>query len=118
MPDWTKAAEAAKERRAELGITQDEVVGRMPVDVRIDVETYRRFERHEKKSYRRTTLALISQALDWPPDTLWNVAFGGATPTPNPEMDELRERVRRLEEVIDGLRAAIAAIAPLVEEDD
>lgn len=112
-PDWAAATAAAGQRRAELGLSQAEVVARMPDGASIDVETYRRFERNEKGGYRRTTLALISQALGWPPQTLWNVAHGISATEHWVELDQIKERLARLEQAFDGLRSVLtSALAP------
>lgn len=95
-PNWKAAAEAAAARRAELGITREELIERMG-DAAIGAEALRRFEANLQPSYRRATLAAISIALDWPSGELWAIAHGDElTPRDQAAVEELRGELAEL----------------------
>lgn len=83
----------------------------MPEHARINVETYRRFERNEGKQYSRATVAAISEALDWPTDALWEIANGADAPDRREEVQALREDLNaayeRLSELDDLFRELV-----------
>lgn len=106
-PDWKAAADAAVARRAELGLTQEEVVARMGEGA-VHIESLRRFERAERDVYRSTTLAAISKALDWPADTLRRIAHGEMETTAPGDLATVNQRLDQLEAAMAALEAAVA----------
>jgi transcriptional regulator with XRE-family HTH domain len=96
-------AETAKLRRAELGLTQEQLIERMPEDRRIGVETLRRVEAGDQEGYRPGTLTLLSIALEQEPRWLWDIAHGAASPELAKRVDDLDVRLSHLEESVDSL---------------
>lgn len=80
-------------------------------DVGINIEAYRRFERNAQRTYRRTTLATISQALGWPADTLYAIAQGRPTPASTSEITQLREQLSQLAAAVARLEAIVLPLA-------
>jgi transcriptional regulator with XRE-family HTH domain len=116
--DWKAASDAASARRAELKLTQEDVIERMG-EFAINIEAYRRFERNDQESYRRRTLATISEALDWPADHLWAIAEGRVTPARPPsqsDLEELRAEIASLRETVQRIADAVSRIAQSDEE--
>lgn len=100
-PDWRRMAAAARRRRAELGLRQEDVRDRM--DAPIGIETIRRVEAGDQGGYRLTTLAAISRALEWPADMLERIAHGD---TPGTDVDDR----------LSGLEARTAALEERFQE--
>lgn len=100
--------QAAKLRRGALGLTQEELIEKMPEHQRIGIETLRRVEAGSRSTYHPGTLAAVSVALDWPADALWNEAHGeenaGAV---HARLDEIDTRLSRVEETVDELLARV-----------
>lgn len=115
-PNWKAAADVAAARRAELKLTQEEVIERMG-DARINVEAYRRFERVDQESYRRTTLAAISVALDWDAGHLWDLAHAGFESSPT-ELDRLRKQVEVLRAIVEHMAGQAPEIQHLIQKLD
>lgn len=111
-PNWARMADAARNRRAELGWRQDDVVDHADPDHGISIDTVRRVEAGDQISYRRQTLAAYSKAVAWPPSALWDIAHG-ADP-PGATADELAEFRRRL----DAIEAQVDEILRALREDD
>ncbi len=110
--DFGRAAEAALARRAELGLTQEQIFERLQqAETGIALDTYRRFERNSHTSYRRTTLAAISRALDWPPSMLYDIARG-SSPGALDRLDALTAEVARIAVIVDGLETFVAGLPP------
>lgn len=109
--DWKAASDAAGARRAELGLTQEQVIERMDPAFAINIDAYRRFERNEQSSYRRTTLAAISVALGWESDTLYGVAHGRLIAITGAEVADLRSQIAELRETINHVAEVVARIA-------
>lgn len=100
--------EAARNRRAELGWTQDDVVANADPDHGISIETVRRVEAGDQGSYRRQTLAAYSKAVGWMASALWDVAHGAAPPGYGAnELDEIRSRLDSVEKQVDQILAAL-----------
>lgn len=98
-------ADAARQRRAELGWRQDDVVANVPPDRAISIETVRRIEAGDQGSYRPNTLAAYSLAVNWPATRLWDIAHGRKASTD--ALTRLEERVGALEETVDSILAAL-----------
>lgn len=111
--NWKAASDAAAARRAELRLTQEQVIEQMG-EIAIHIDAYRKFERNEQDNYRRTTLAAISQALGWPADALWSIAEGRTTPVVATEVTELRAEVEGLAATIAEIAAAVARLEEYV----
>ncbi len=109
-PDWLKMAEAVRNRRGELGLTQDEVVERM--DPPIGIQTYRRVEAGDQPNYRPTTLAAVARALDWPSDMLTRLATGRSGKATAAHLTEIDRRLDSLEEALDQIALRVASMLP------
>lgn len=109
-PDWRRMGEAARQRRAILGLTQQELVGQ--IDPPLNIDTVVKVEGGKRPNYRLTTLAAISRALDWPSDALWRIAQGEDVFGPEREA-AIEERVTRLESAFGRL---IETVDQLVAE--
>lgn len=109
--DFGRAAAAALARRTELGLTQLAVGERLSAaDASVNVDTYRRFERHNHTSYRRTTLAAISRALEWPPSALYDIACGKEAPAEPDRLDAITAEVSRISADVASLHELVASL--------
>lgn len=104
--NWAAVSEAVRARRAQLGLTQQEVIDRMD-EARCEIEALRRVERNDQPSYRRGTLAAISTALGWPAAALWDIACGKPAPASEEAATEMLSRIERLEAQVDRLAALL-----------
>lgn len=102
-PDWTRMGQAAKRRRGELGVTQEQLVR-----PGLAIQTIRQIEKGKPDgvAFRPNTLATMSAALRWPADALERIAQGEAPPTPVPV--ELTDRVDALEANVRAIQADLA----------
>jgi transcriptional regulator with XRE-family HTH domain len=105
--DWGAVAEAVRNRLAELGITQKELVARSGVSE----STIRQLQNNYGPRRRsRHTLEDLSKGLGWPSDHLSHV-LGGGVPRPEPgsrdalqaEVSELQRRVADLDRRVETL---------------
>lgn len=104
---------AAKRRRAELGLTQAELLDRM--EPPLGIETLRRVEAGDQPNYRLTTLAAVSRALGWPANALEQIAHGENPPADELDprrLDQIEERLNRLEGSVDALLAQLEGGEP------
>lgn len=103
-PDWKAVGAAVVRRRAELGLRQEDVVARIVPPISID--TLRKIEGGQRAP-RLTTLALVSRALDWPHDALDRISrhLPPDDAPPVAELDQIKDRLDRLEENVDRLLA-------------
>lgn len=104
--------DAAKRRRAALGLRQGDVIERM--DPPVGIETLRRVEAGDQPNYRLTTLAAVARALDWPTDALERIAHGEDPPedVDSARLDELDARLSRVEDRLVEILALLEAEPP------
>jgi transcriptional regulator with XRE-family HTH domain len=65
LRDWSRLARYVRERRDELGLTQEEVAGRGGPST----ATIRLIEGGEQESYRPKSLRQLAEALEWTPES-------------------------------------------------
>lgn len=100
-PNWRRMGQQAELRRAELGLTQDELIEQMSEHQRIGIETLRRVEAGDQQSYRSTTLAALSIALGWEADRLWHIAHNAQPAGDDARFTAIENRLARIEEKVD-----------------
>lgn len=104
--DWDAVAVAITQRLADLRITQQDLAAR----ARVSPVTVRELQRNAAPRKRQArTLAVISEALEWPSGYLEAKLMGKPLPSSNdPVMDELaemREQLAVLRKRLDELEA-------------
>jgi transcriptional regulator with XRE-family HTH domain len=100
---WEAVAEAIKDRRDELGMTQAEGVIR--AGGHVGSSTWSLLERGQKTSYERGKLRAVSRALGWSFDSIERM-IGGQPPidaTESSREQELTARLYRVEETLREL---------------
>lgn len=99
--DWPRAARFVNGRMDELGMTQMDLVRRSGVSD----ATVRKVMRGTKMAYRQSSLAEISKALGWPPNTLERLSQGEEPPKMVDYLDrqQLLRRVREMRRLVDAL---------------
>lgn len=75
--------QAIKQRRAELGLTQQQVV--TAGGASLSLATFTAIESGKRANVRMATLSAIDRALEWRPGTAWGYLFG-TPPTDNPAL--------------------------------
>lgn len=110
--DWQRVAEAVALRRAELGYrTQEEAAEAAD----IGVQTWRQIEGAKQDYYRKSTLAAVCRALDWPPNMLIRIGQGEDPPS-QPDAT-LRRDVQQLHAKIDALTELVRSVVAPSSED-
>lgn len=102
--DWPRAGQVMREQMAELGWNQMELVRRSGVSD----ATIRKLMRGVRQAYRPQSLAEISKALGWPPQTMERLSRG----EPKPKVADFLDRQMLLRRVTE-IRRAVDAL-----EDD
>lgn len=102
---WQRVAEHVRDRRFELGLSQD--------DLGASKATVSLIENAKKTSYSRSSLASISRALQWRPNAI-EAILAGDEPTPadavSDPADDFIALYRRLENEVSALRAEVKAL--------
>lgn len=119
MRGWDEVAAIARQRRGELGRSQQGVVERA-VEVlgpkALSEPSVRVFEKAGRDSYRPRTLAAISVGLDWPTDAIARLRDGI-----DPAELEVTGEAPPWDELLDGQRqvtVALERLADLIEGRD
>jgi transcriptional regulator with XRE-family HTH domain len=101
-PSWSAVAEAIRDRRAELGITQAE--GIILAGGKVSASTWSHLERGDKQTYERGKLRAVSRALGWSTDSIERIAVGQEPiELSEGQEQELLQRLFRLEETVRDL---------------
>lgn len=110
-PDWERMGQAAKRRRGELGLTQEQLVRQG-----LAIQTIRQIEKGKPDgvAFRPNTLATMSAALRWPADALERIASGGEPPAPVPL--EVTDRLDALEADVRSLRDGQAEFESMLRQ--
>lgn len=106
--DWAAVAKAVKQRMAELGVRQGDVIKRSG----LTKQTVGEIENNAKQRKRnRRTLEAMSKALEWHPDHLAAVLEGRTPPEVGEpyakSSDDIPARLDVLEHQIETMRAEI-----------
>ncbi len=109
---WLAVADAIKERRDEIGITQLEGVAR--AGGHVGASTWSHLERGDKNSYERAKLRAVSRALGWSADSIERV-IAGQLPVETTETGQEQELVARLYRVEETLRELLRRFQLLEE---
>lgn len=111
MPDWKRMGQAAKQRRGELHLRQDELV-----QPGLSIQTVRLIEKGEpdSKGFRPNTLATMSSALQWPRDALERIANG--EPAPESRGVDLEQRMDAVEADLKELRSDVEEFRELLRQ--
>lgn len=122
---WQVVADAMRDRREELGITQQEAIQRS--EARVSSSTWSNLERAAKTSYERSKLRAVCRALGWSSDSIERI-IAGQEPSPLEADDVVTAlRQRRVEEVatrdslrdvlheLQGLRRDVASLLSRIE---
>lgn len=105
---WEAVAAAVQRRMDDLSLTQKALAMRAGVAE----NTIRKLLSGEEGNYRRVTLASVSNALDWPGDTLQRISEGedplagdpiSASGLVDPADTEVIDRLERIEETLQKL---------------
>lgn len=110
-PDWERMGQAAKRRRGELALTQEDLVRRG-----LAIQTIRQIEKGKPDgvAFRPNTLATMSAALRWPADALERIAYGEQAPTPVPI--EVTDRLDALEADVSSLREDLGEFRSMLRQ--
>lgn len=123
MRSWEELAAIVRQRRAELGRTQQGVADRA-IEVlgpkALSEPTVRVFEHAGRDAYRGQTLTAISVGLDWPRDALQRLQTSTVDPEDlavlptevAPPWEELLDGQRQLTELVERLADLLEGGAP------
>lgn len=109
---WKDVATIARQRRADLGRSQQGVVDKAVEALgpkALSEPSVRVFESAGRESYRPQTLTAISVGLDWPPDAVARLRSGAdptdlTTPAAGaPPWEKLLDSQRKLTEAVERL---------------
>jgi transcriptional regulator with XRE-family HTH domain len=106
---WAALGEAITRRMEHLAIGPSELEARSGVSR----ETIRPLMKGEPSPSRRSTLAKVSRALDWPPDAIARLIDGDSV-DPDPTNETLAELSRRVDGMAERLDRIETALADLV----
>lgn len=97
--DWERVANAVRERRTALGLSQSATKGVSPA-------TWTKLENARQDSYKPFLLANVERVLQWPPGTIERLVRGEQPPEEDAERSaSLEARVKRLEQRVEALEA-------------
>lgn len=117
MDDLPLIARKVRERREQLGLTAEAVIGRMPADARMSTSNFREIERGQRTAAAARTIRGLAAALEVSPETvrLW---YSGHDTTPEPVTtpDEESRILRMVDETIAARLAPLEARLALPEE--
>jgi transcriptional regulator with XRE-family HTH domain len=114
---WRILAEAIKDRRDEIGITQAE--GVMRAGGSVGSSTWSLLERGQKSGYERSKLRAVSRALGWSADSLERI-IAGQEPmalTDAAQEQELLTRLWQIEETVRDLLVRFQRLEELRQQD-
>lgn len=111
---WAEVAAVVRERRQQLGRSQQGVVERANEVLgpkSLSEPSVRVFEKAGRDGYRQQTLTAIAVGVDWPADAIERLRSGenpltiggGETPASAPPWEELLESQRRVTEALERL---------------
>jgi hypothetical protein len=101
--DWDRVAAEVERRRVECGFRRQEDAADAGG---IGVEAWRDIENSRKTRYRRTTLASVARALEWPADAVEAIAQGASVPAAKP----IEDRIANLEHRFNELESKVTEI--------
>lgn len=115
MDDLPLIARKVRERREQLGLTAEAVIGRMPADARMSTSNFREIERGQRTAAAARTIRGLAAALDISEETvrLW---YSGHDTEPVASPDEESRILRMVDETIAARLAPLEARLALPDE--
>lgn len=104
MDDLPLIARKVRERREQLGLTAEAVIGRMPADARMSTSNFREIERGQRTAAATRTIRGLAAGLDISEETvrLWYSGHDSVPEAPVAGGETLAARLSRLETLLEA----------------